>query len=234
MIRYNRPVTRVRRTEAGEERIDLKVLIDSKKVFLPVDADVKDGDLIEEPRPGGRTRTLVLRNVVALQSPFGSNQIDHTEADWKAATEPHPRQPIVERRLSLDGMHESVSVAAGALFADGHYTSAVFDAFKAVEERVKRVSGLAQSGKKLMGHVFGGATPKLDVTTTTGQNAADEREGFAQVFMGATQGIRNPRGHGTPPVDTAEETLEYLAVASMLMRRLDLAERRLRDQATAT
>lgn len=137
------------------------------------------------------------------------------------------QQPATVRKVTIDGMHEAVSVAAGALFEDGHYSSAVFDALKAVEERVKQLSGADQSGKKLMAQVFGGATPKLDVTTTTGQNAVDEREGFAQLFMGAAQGIRNPRGHGTPIIDSLQEALEYLAVASMLMRRLDRAEKQL-------
>lgn len=227
MIRYNTPVTRIRQTEVGEERIDLKVVMDTKKMFFPADADVEDGDLIEESRPGGRTRMLVLSNVAALRSPFGSNQLDHTEADWKAVPALRRQQLATVRKVTIDGMHEAVSVAADALFEDGHYSSAVLDALKAVEERVKQLSGVDHSGKKLMGQVFGGATPKLDVTTTTGQNAVDEREGFAQLFMGAAQGIRNPRGHGTPIIDSLQEALEYLAVASMLMRRLDRAEKQL-------
>lgn len=227
MLRYNTPVTRIRQTEAGEEQIDIKVIIDTKKMFFPLDADVEDGDLIEESRPGGRTRTLVLSNVVALRSPFGSSKLDHTEADWTAEAVPRRRQQPTVRRVTIDGMHEAVSVAAGALFEDGHYSLAVFEALKAVEERVKQLSGVDQSGRKLMGQVFSGAAPKLEVTTTTGQSAVDEREGFAQLFMGAAQGIRNPRGHGTPVIDSSEEVLEYLAVASMLMRRLDVAEKRL-------
>jgi hypothetical protein len=62
-----------------------------------------------------------------------------------------------------------------------------------------------QPGRKLMSQVFGGITPKLDITTTTGQNAVDEWAGSNRLFMGAAQGLRNPRGHETPPVDTAAE-----------------------------
>jgi hypothetical protein len=48
--------TRIRQTDAGEERVELKAMIDNKAVFFPVDADVDDGDLIEKPRPvAGRT-----------------------------------------------------------------------------------------------------------------------------------------------------------------------------------
>lgn len=84
-----------------------------------------------------------------------------------------------------------------------------------------------QSGTELMSDVFDGTTPKLDVTTTTGQDADDERAGFALLFTGALQALRNPRGHGQPILDQPEETLEYLALASLLMRRLDIATERL-------
>ncbi|MCA1676195.1 MAG: TIGR02391 family protein, partial [Actinobacteria bacterium] len=94
------------------------------------------------------------------------------------------------------------------------------------EERVTRFSKVEQSGTKLMAHVFGGTTPHLEVTTTTGQNADDEHEGFALLFMGGSQALKNSRGHGTPIADQPE-ALEYLALASLLMRRLDIAEDRL-------
>ena len=78
-----------------------------------------------------------------------------------------------------------------------------------------------------MGTVFG-KNSVLDVTTTEGKNAEAEKNGFRFLFMGAMSGIRNPRGHGSRVNDTAEEALELLALASLLMRRLDLAEGRLR------
>jgi uncharacterized protein (TIGR02391 family) len=224
---YNIPLTRIRQTDAGEERVELKVMIDSQKIFFPVDADVDDGGLIEESRPGGRARRLELSHVVSYRSPHGGGRLDHAEADWKVVTAPRLRPAI--RRVTIDEMHGDISAVAGALYADGHYTSAVFEAFRTVETRVKQLSGVEQSGKKLMSQVFGGTTPRLDITTTTGQNAVDEREGFNQLFMGAAQGLRNPRGHETPSLDTAEEALEYLAIASMLMRRLDRAEERLNN-----
>jgi uncharacterized protein (TIGR02391 family) len=120
-----------------------------------------------------------------------------------------------------------VSGAAGTLFDDGHLSQAVFEAFKAVESRVQRLAVSQETGKGLMSTVFGSAVPALDVTTAAGRNADDEREGFKFMFMGVICGLRNPRGHGGELPATAEETLEYLAVASMLMRRLDIAESRL-------
>ncbi len=78
-----------------------------------------------------------------------------------------------------------------------------------------------------MGKVFGGAAPGLDIMRAAGRSAEDERGGFAQLFMGAMLAIRNPRGHGSAVQDSAEEAMEYLALASLLMRRLDVAQERL-------
>jgi hypothetical protein len=39
------------------------------------------------------------------------------------------------------------------------------------------------------------------------------------------QAIRNPRGHGEDLPDTADEAVEYLALASALIRRVDTAAR---------
>jgi uncharacterized protein (TIGR02391 family) len=57
-----------------------------------------------------------------------------------------------------------------------------------------------------------------------GRNGQDEREGFKFLFAGAILGLRNPRGHGPQRDDDPEEAMEYLALASLLMRRLDDAE----------
>lgn len=45
------------------------------------------------------------------------------------------------------------------------------------------------------------------------------------VFMGAIQGIRNPKGHELVGQDDPQRALEYLALVSVLFRRLDDARR---------
>ena len=47
--------------------------------------------------------------------------------------------------------------------------------------------------------------------------------GFKFIFAGAATGIRNPRGHEVDIGDTPDEALDYLALASLLLRRLDAA-----------
>lgn len=62
-------------------------------------------------------------------------------------------------RLSTENLHAEVISSSSELFADGHYETAVSEAFKSIEVRVRTMTGSAQSGVKLMGEAFGGADP---------------------------------------------------------------------------
>jgi uncharacterized protein (TIGR02391 family) len=100
---------------------------------------------------------------------------------------------------------------------------AIFEAFKAINNRVKAMTGLDEDDSKLMAHAFADDNPRIilaELSTETGKNV---QAGFRLLFMGAVQGIRNPDAHEQfRPLDD-EEALEQLAFASMLMRRLDEA-----------
>lgn len=83
MISYNLDVTAVRMESGHEVRIPLKAIDDGDSYFLPVDADIMEGDQIEQALPTGRTRTVYVTKVKVMQSPFGGN-LDHTEAGYVA------------------------------------------------------------------------------------------------------------------------------------------------------
>jgi uncharacterized protein (TIGR02391 family) len=97
----------------------------------------------------------------------------------------------------------------------------VFEAAKAVNNRVKAMTDLEGDGAGLMGKVFSSDKPQLilaDLTTVTGR---DIQDGYRLLFMGAQRAIRNPAAH-EPFADVDEdETFELLGLASHLMRRLD-------------
>jgi len=130
-------------------------------------------------------------------------------------------EEVALARLALDDLHPEILAAAGALFQDGHYPQAILDAFKAVEVRVREISRLDASGRDLMARAFAGEPPLVRVWLEPGQSGKDEQEGFKLIFMGATQGIRNPKAHDRVRQESPERALEYLAFASLLMRRLD-------------
>jgi uncharacterized protein (TIGR02391 family) len=174
-----------------------------------------------------KMQTLRIIGVRVLEAPRGfSSTLDHTTCEYEvvdARSVGSQRSPV-----TLPGLHPLVSDAAGTKVASRHYDNAVFDAFKAVEDRVKSLTGDIRSGAKLMSGVFDVQNPLLEITSDNAGSAqkADEREGFKFLFMGAAIGLRNPRGHGAELNTDEAEAMTMLATASMLMYALDRAEKR--------
>lgn len=112
----------------------------------------------------------------------------------------------------------------------GQPAVAILEAFKAVALRVKELTGgttRARDGTPLMAEAFKETHPLLQINDGAADGERDEREGFKVIFMGAQLGVRNPKAHD-PLMDIDENrALEYLAFASLLMRRLDDAVARI-------
>ena len=211
---------------------------DGYTLVFNFDADVEIGDLVSYDLPNGKTRRLRITELQEIQELgvlqdfpcLGARAKElHTKPLPEGVSAWTPRQP---KHVDMGGVHPSISSVSQSQVASGHYDSAVFDAFKAVEDRVQQLTGRAQSGKPLMASVFHEQNPALDITSDTANEAqkADEREGFKFLFMGAAQGLRNPRAHGANLQTTEQEAMEKLATASLLMRALDRAENRLPPQ----
>jgi uncharacterized protein (TIGR02391 family) len=100
---------------------------------------------------------------------------------------------------------------------------AIFEAMKAINMRVREMTGLELDGSDLMAKAFSDKKPSIllaNVATETGRNI---QAGFRFLFMAAVRGIRNTDAHELfRPLGKAE-AFEELAFASMLMRRLDEA-----------
>lgn len=131
-----------------------------------------------------------------------------------------------EQDARIAALHSDVRQVADRYLESGHPEVAIFEAFKAINKRVKAMTGLDLDGSKLMGEAFSNTDAPLllgDLSTQTGR---DIQAGFRFLFMGAVQGIRNPDAHELFKALDAEEALETLAFASMLMRRLDEAATR--------
>ncbi|HKO30124.1 MAG TPA: TIGR02391 family protein [Nitrospiraceae bacterium] len=147
-----------------------------------------------------------------------------------ASSEAASAQPANEATpAGAPRLHDLIAKSSGLLFTNGHYDDAVFNAFKAVEDRVKTLSAKSEIGKRLMTYVFNQEAPALDITSPNADTyqKADEREGYMFLFMGAALGIRNPRGHGGNLDTPEDEAAEMLVLASLLMRALDRAEEQL-------
>ena len=122
-------------------------------------------------------------------------------------------------------LHSGIDDCSRALFEGGHYAPAILEAFKRVNIEVKKASGLeGKDGKDLMSQAFRREKEELPVIRLNQLKSVsekDEQDGFMFIYMGSMLGIRNPKAHDIVKLDDPVKALEYLALASLLMRRLD-------------
>jgi uncharacterized protein (TIGR02391 family) len=122
-------------------------------------------------------------------------------------------------------IHPELPKKVRELFDDGYGEQAVFEAFKFIENEVKRISMLkGKTGFALMMDAFNENNAKIKLNNLATESEIDEQRGYKSIFAGAAAGIRNPRGHEIDIGDTPDEALDYLALASLLLRRLDAAD----------
>jgi uncharacterized protein (TIGR02391 family) len=198
-----------------ESRLTVEALVQPEVGFFAIDTPIYEGDVVEIPDPRGGTDRRFAATVKVHD--IGSNSMRHIEVLWGKA----PASRVADvRRLGIEGLHPTVIAAASDLFTDGHYSQAIFEAFKALEIRVRTQSGLDLSGHDLMTRAFATSGP-INIAAEQGQSGKDEQEGFRFIFVGVIQGIRNPKGHELVKQSDAQRALEYLAIASVLFRRLD-------------
>ncbi len=124
--------------------------------------------------------------------------------------------------FTLLDIHPKVKKASQELFLNGHYPSAIFDAFKQVEIAVKEKSGIkGKFGAALMQEVFSANTPILKVNDGVKDSDGDEQKGFMMLFTGAQIGIRDPKGHDNIEQKDPKVAMQYIAFASLLCRMVD-------------
>jgi len=119
-------------------------------------------------------------------------------------------------------IHPDLPAKVRKLYDDGYYPESTFLAFKFVEKEVKRISQLRGiTGNKLMMAAFNEQAPVVPLNAMATDSDRDEQFGYRYIFAGAQSGIRNPRGHETDLVDSPDECLDHLSIASVLLRKLD-------------
>ncbi|MDA8311631.1 MAG: TIGR02391 family protein [Actinomycetota bacterium] len=137
----------------------------------------------------------------------------------RVRVEPGTVSPL-GRDARLAALHADIRQVTDR-FVEDHLDVAIFEGFKAINNRVKQMTGLDIDGSKLMDEALGLTNPRIQFGDLTTQTGRDIQQGLHFLFKGAVQGIRNPDAHEQfKPLDE-EEGLEELAFASMLMRRLD-------------
>lgn len=119
-------------------------------------------------------------------------------------------------------LHGDIIRVSKKAFESGLYAEAILNAYKEVIVRVRQISGLHElDGTSLMEQAFSLQNPKIKLNNLQTQSDRDEQVGFLSIFKGVALGIRNPKAHENIEQRDPYKTLEYLSLASLLMKRLD-------------
>lgn len=118
----------------------------------------------------------------------------------------------------------------------GKYRSAVFDSITVVVDMVRKKAKFDYDvfDADVINKAFGGESPRLHVSNFKGRPAKDEQKGFHMLFLGAWEGIRNPKAHTLESDLTANKAAQYLVFASLLARRVDEAKLQRAKRKSAT
>ncbi len=223
--------THIRREDDGtdtERKIKIfQVTADALKVHL--DEDVRVDDVIEDRVGNGLVKRMQVLDAIPQRSGGLMGALnDHLELRYAVRSRAEITPP---KHFEASSLHPIIAEIARDRLLAGYGNDAVLRAFEAIETRIQKLTGRNEIGDTLMTTVFKQkpVPSLLDVADDNLEPSRRdyERNGYRFLFMGATIGIRNTHAHGSRPEISPTETFELLALASHLMRRLDLAESRL-------
>ena len=121
--------------------------------------------------------------------------------------------------------HSEIERVSGELYRAGHYKSAALEAYIRVIDEVKAASKIPDDGDSLMNKAFGcdNRTPVIQFNNLSTDPERDEQKGFFFLFKGIV-GLRNAKAHSNTLFDDPLRGHDYLALASLLMRVLEIAK----------
>ncbi len=122
-------------------------------------------------------------------------------------------------------LHPKVKEHILILFKNGHYTQAIFESVKALNNYVKEKAQIFDKDlSDAMAKAFNENNPIIKLNDLITRSDKDEQEGFRFLYMGTMKGIRNPKAHENILQNDKNKTLEYLAFLSLLFRRAEEGE----------
>lgn len=141
-----------------------------------------------------------------------------------------PLSDTVETFLKKYDLHPRIKGVSSRLFADGHYKESIQAALVEVITRVKEVAGYPKDssgrdldGDTLMNRAFGcdgENVPLIRLNELRDSFDKAEQRGFMNLFKGIV-GIRDKKAHLNFVQNDPYRTMEYLCLASLLMRLLE-------------
>lgn len=120
--------------------------------------------------------------------------------------------------------HPEIKRVSERLWLEGNFRQAVLDAFIHVIHTVRERTALPYDGDDLMNRAFSpdNRVPIVRFNPLRTSADKDEQRGIWNLFKGIV-GLRNFKAHMVSEFDDPHRAHEYLALASLLMRLLDIA-----------
>jgi|ERR1700733_7470142 uncharacterized protein (TIGR02391 family) len=133
--------------------------------------------------------------------------------------------PSATTALDQYQFHLEIERVSGQLFRSGYYKQAALEAYIRVIEQVKVVSRIDDDGDSLMNKAFAcdKQTPVIQFNNLKTDAEIDEQRGFLFIFKGVV-GLRNLKAHSNTLFNDPLRGHDYLALASLLMRVLEIAK----------
>ena len=134
-----------------------------------------------------------------------------------------PVAPLFDDLITEPSLHKKTE----KLFKDGHHARAVEEAYKLLDNIVKKRISItdATTGSSLMQRAFSANNPILRLNAGISASEKDEQQGYMNIFAGCMTGIRNPRAHESDWEDSEQRALQLLVFANHLIERVLLAKK---------
>lgn len=129
--------------------------------------------------------------------------------------------------------HTDLRRATRKLFSEQNYALAVEEAFKCLDNFVKKRGGIGESGADLMRQTFSPKKPVLQLSDMKTESQRNQQQGYMEILAGCMTGIRNPRAHAHAYQDDSRAALEMLVMANHLFKVVGSAKRVRRKRSVA-
>jgi uncharacterized protein (TIGR02391 family) len=158
-------------------------------------------------------------------APDGRPYFEKLEQMMKESAEERPARLVSIAHSQDYQFHPEIERVSGSLYRDGHFKAAAFEAYIRVIEEVKARSGLRLDGDGLMNQAFGceNRIPAIQFNNLQTDAERDEQKGFMFLYKGIV-GLRNAKAHSNTLFNDPNRAREYLGLASLLMRLLEIAK----------
>ncbi len=141
--------------------------------------------------------------------------------------EAQQRASTMRAALTARRVHPDVLAFCRPELLQQNYFHAVLEATKSVAEKLRKRTGLATDGADLFDAAFGGATPKLALSSLQTESERSEQKGFVNLLKGLYGTFRHVTAHA-PKITWSigeQDALDLLTFVSYAHRRIDSATR---------